>query len=293
MPKAKCVYKTGYVHRNDVKLFYRIRGDPRDDKPIMVFVHGNDSDSRVWKCQQKTFCHFYQTIAVDMRGFGKSSKVGPLTIETHREDLQYVLTKLKLLSNQIILIGWSIGGLVSQSYVLTYPQNVQKLVLVDTAPQIVSSDKFPYGRSKKEELEIIYLIATDFPRYIVEGSEKAFPETCPGAQKIRDQIAIMIGETGKDIALRQTIDGTFFSSVDQLGSIQIPTLIFVGLLDGAINPKASVYLNLHIPNSQMFQFPQAGHGPFITYKQTFNHKLYEFVTDATYPCQLCEHFLVE
>jgi pimeloyl-ACP methyl ester carboxylesterase len=302
MPKSKpsqsckslCPSQTGYVDRDGgVKLFYRIYGSPQPNKPVMVFVHGEDSDSRVWKCQQKAFCHCYQTLALDQRGFGKSSKVGPLTIETHREDLHYMLTSLNLLTNQIILVGWSMGGLVAQSYILTYPQDVQKLVLVDTGPQVVSSDQFPYGRSKEEEAEILYLIATDFPRYTIEGVDKTYPETCPGINEIREQAAVMIVETGKDITLRQTIDSTLFSSVDRLSQIQAPTLIFVGLKDNVLPPQASMFMNLHIPNSQMFQFPDAGHGPFLTFKKTFNQQLYKFVIDATYPCQLCKHFLDE
>jgi pimeloyl-ACP methyl ester carboxylesterase len=290
----KCCVKTGYVHRNGVKLFYRIRGKrEKSDQPVMVFVHGEASDSRVWTCQQKAFCHLYQTIAIDLRGFGKSSKVGPLTMETHREDLYYLLNELNLLSNGIILTGWSAGGLVVQAYVIAYPQTVVKLVLVDTGPQVISTPEFPYGRSAEEEAEILYYIKNDFPQYVIRGSEAAIPETCEGAAEIRKQIALQIVASGKEFVLRQTLDAALFSSVKELSSITTPTQIFVGLQDTVINPKASVYLNLHLPNSTMFQFPDAGHAPFLTFQKMFNRKLYQFITDATIPCQICHAWLDE
>lgn len=283
-----CEEIKNYVYRDDAKLFYRIKGSKKDNKPVMVFVHGDDSNSTVWKCQQNFFCRHYQTIAIDMRGFGHSTKTGLLTIENHRDDLKFLLNELDLLENQIYLIGWSIGGLVVQSYTLTYPNDVKKLVLVDTGAQIVNSADYIYGRTIAEELEIVATIALDFPKYITEGSQKAIPETCKGIEKIRNEIAHQIKKTGKEIALKQTIEGALFSSVSLLSTISIETLIFVGLIDGVINPKSSVFLNLNIPNSRLIEFPEAGHAPFLTFTKKFNEYLLEFVNDVKQPCELCE-----
>ena len=278
---SNCEQRKGYVMR-DGQLFYRIRGRDRR-KPVLVFVHGDDSNSKIWKCQQKFFCQWYLTIAVDMRGFGKSTRspggleAGSLIIENHVGDLKYVLSELKLLENKIYLVGWSTGGLVAQCYTLTFPNDVSKLVLVDTAPQILNSPNFMYGRTKAEEEAILELIVTNFKQYIILGSQAAVPETCPGSEIVRATIAKQIAETGPEIAFKQTSANILYSSTTQLSQIQAPTLITVGLLDAVINYKASVFLALNIPNSYLVQFPAAGHAPFLTFYKSFNQYLLQFL----------------
>lgn len=300
-----CYSKQGYVycekrtrcyddsdHFKKIKLFYRIEGLSKPNKPTMVFVHGDDSNGSVWKCQQDFFCKYYQTISIDMRGFGKSSKVGPLDIETHRDDLKFLLEELGLLCNKIYLIGWSLGGLVAQSYILAYPRDVAKLVLVDTGPQVVSTCKFPYGRSLSEQTEIFYTMLTDFPKYIIQASQLIVPETCPGANHVRKVIAQQLKETGKDIALRQIWEACLYSTVEQLPSITTPTLVVLGLKDTYINPQSSKYIHLNIPNSQIIEFPDAGHVPFLTFVTKFNQQLLIFFEDTIENCQICKKLCI-
>ena len=287
---TKCESKKGWVNRNGVELFYRIRGKPREGLPVITLVHGEASSGCVFICQQRFFCKYYQTIAIDQRGFGHSSKVGPYTIETHMSDLQFVLEQLDLLKNGIYLGCWSQGTLIGQLYTLTYPQNVKKLILIDGAPQVLSSDQFPYGRTKEQEAEILDIIATNFPEYAIKGSAAAISESCPQARSVRRQIRELILKSGATATFKQTLDASLYSSLDQLSSIQCPTLIFVGLKDEVINPKASVFLHLNIANSQLIEFVDAGHAPFLTFVDKFNKDLLRFLQGYKNRCQICKHF---
>ena len=81
-----CCVEEGFINRNGVKLYFIMKGSKKDC-PTIVFIHGNDMNTTVWKCQQDYFCRFYNTLAIDLRGFGKSSKPpGPLTAQVHTED---------------------------------------------------------------------------------------------------------------------------------------------------------------------------------------------------------------
>lgn len=288
-----CCTTDGYVNKDGVELYYVIKHQAeKSADPTIVFVHGNDSDSSVWICQQNFFCERYKTLAIDMRGFGKSSKPqGPLTISIHCEDLRYTLKKLGI--KHIYLVGWSTGGAVTQLYTLRHPKQVIKLCLVSTTPQAISDEKFPYGLTFEQYLEILSTITFNFPKYVINGAEATIPETCPKANLVRDRVAEDIINTGKKISFRQTLDNGVFSVTDKLKDIVQPTLIFVGAKDGVINPNASFFLRQHIPNSHIVEFSLAGHAPFLTFKDEFNEALLNFLNGYNMECQICNLYVDE
>lgn len=286
---ADYVNKKNCICKGEIKLFYRLKGIKNGE--LIIFVHGNDSNSKAWACQQTFFASRYLTLAIDMRGFGHSSHVGPYTAEVHSEDLHYLLQRLNLLNYPFILVGWSAGGICAQSYALTYPKEVKKLVLVDTAPKIVQTPEFPYGRTQASEDELVAGILNNFPQYAIEGSLLALPEICPGITKVQEYLTKDILKTGKIVTVGQTLGDAEFNSLNQLANIQIPTLIMVGLKDVVINPQCSIYMNLQIPNSQLKEFPKAGHAPFWTFCEEFNKTLLQFIHDQ-YSCQICTELFV-
>jgi pimeloyl-ACP methyl ester carboxylesterase len=298
---ANVCVSTGFVNNdaerlinndNGVQLFYRwVTANPKKNKEVLVFIHGDVSNSVVWQCQQKFFSADYNTLAIDLRGFGNSSKYpGPLSIDVHIADLAFLFKELHV--DKMILVGWSMGGLVVQGYTLAYPDQVTKLVLVDTAPSIVERIGYPWGRSLELEAEIVYTITTDFDKYATDGSAAAIPETCPQALAVKNKIYELIIESTQATALRSTLDVVLFNSIDQLANLTLPTLIFVGAKDGAINPNCSFFMRERIPNSQLIEFPFAGHAPFLTYTDEFNKYLHDFLKyDSETPCTDCTLFI--
>lgn len=290
-----CNNKNGYVDRDGVYLFYRMRGKYCQGQPVLVFIHGDDSSSKVWACQQDFFCRTYLTIAIDMRGFGCSSKPpGPYTIEVHRDDLKFLLSELNILN--YILIGWSTGGCVTLSYLVTYPNAASGAVLVSTASQIAKTPTYPWGRSLETQLEILMLIETNFPQYIQDSIVQAVPETCPSASIIREETALMIEATPRETILKQTTYNYLYNVTALLPTIQVPVLITVGGKDKVVDPNNSFYLRMNIPNSRLVEFPNAGHSLFLTFKGKFNQSVSAFLRQAIekipISCDICRKNIV-
>ena len=59
-----------YADNSGVRIYYEVagEGDP------MVLIHANPFDHRLWLYQLARFSERYRTIAVDMRGYGRSDK---------------------------------------------------------------------------------------------------------------------------------------------------------------------------------------------------------------------------
>lgn len=130
----------------EANIQVRIEGKQCKRRPTIVFIHGFAEDLSEWDCTQKALKDCYRTIAFDLRGFGRSSRTPapfppapPATGETNysiqvfTDDIQAVLSQLGITDN-IILVGRSIGASIAINYATSYP-GVKKLVLVSSAPQ--------------------------------------------------------------------------------------------------------------------------------------------------------------
>lgn len=104
-----------------------------EGKQTIVFIHGLGSYLKFWRYQLDTFAQQgYRVIAVDMLGYGKSSKPAqfPYTMEAMAEVIRAVVRAKEI--EKPILVGHSMGGQTALSYAIQYPDEPKALVL--TAP---------------------------------------------------------------------------------------------------------------------------------------------------------------
>jgi pimeloyl-ACP methyl ester carboxylesterase len=97
----------------DDQIYYRA-SEIRSDRPTLFFIHGLSGSSSAWIPYEKEFDHDYNTVAVDLRGHGKSFR--PAQYEQY--DMSYftadvvgVIDHLHL--RDIVLISHSLGTLVA------------------------------------------------------------------------------------------------------------------------------------------------------------------------------------
>jgi pimeloyl-ACP methyl ester carboxylesterase len=105
------------------------KGNPKGK--TVVLMHGKNFGSFYWKnVIDKLSENGYRVIAPDQLGFGKSSK----------PDIHYTFHLLASLTHRLLdslgvgkiyLVGHSTGGMLAARYTLSYPQQVEKLLLED------------------------------------------------------------------------------------------------------------------------------------------------------------------
>ncbi len=126
-------------------IFVRVSGKAHKNRPTLVFLHGYNGNAEDWQCQEAAFCKCYQTVALDYRGNVRSSLTPPTTcvakqdggidytMDVFSDDLAAVLTQLKITDN-IILIGLSMGSGIAINYTARHPKGVRKIVLASGSP---------------------------------------------------------------------------------------------------------------------------------------------------------------
>lgn len=109
------------------------RAGPAKAKQTVVLVHGlGKAAARDWEHVIPVLAKRYAVYAVDLPGFGFSDKGNHhYSPDNMARALEAALAPL--VGRPFVLIGHSMGGAVAVAYAATYPQRVDRLVLVDVA----------------------------------------------------------------------------------------------------------------------------------------------------------------
>ena len=115
------------------KIYYYL-SNFSSDKPVVVFLHGLTAN-HTQECEiiKRLEEAGYRCLLPDMRGHGKSDKRKKkklYKLDSFADDIFQILKEEKI--DQIILIGYSLGGLVSLQFAITYPEYISRLVLIGT-----------------------------------------------------------------------------------------------------------------------------------------------------------------
>lgn len=116
-----------------VSLHYRETG-PADGLPV-VALHGHPGSAETWDAAAEGVCDTgdYRFIAVTQRGYGRSARVGPYSLDAYAEDVLEFVAELGL--SRFVLVGHSMGGTVASLAAAKLPAGrLLGLVLEDSVP---------------------------------------------------------------------------------------------------------------------------------------------------------------
>jgi pimeloyl-ACP methyl ester carboxylesterase len=153
---------------NGTKLHY-VRGGTGD--PV-VLVHGFTDTSRMWRPILPLLAKDYTVITPDLPGLGGSSALpdGKYDMKTVAQNL-HALVKI-LGFPRIRLVGHDIGMMAVYAYAAQYPQEVQKLVLMDAPlPGIGEAWEKIYNDPR---LWHFHFVNSPIALKLVEGRERTF-----------------------------------------------------------------------------------------------------------------------
>jgi pimeloyl-ACP methyl ester carboxylesterase len=106
-------------------------GGPSDG-PVLVCVHGLGGSLVNWAAVAPTLARTCRVLALDLAGFGRTrSGERPTTVQANQELLHRFL--IEVIRCPVVLIGNSMGGLISVLQIAAHPETVAGLVLVDPA----------------------------------------------------------------------------------------------------------------------------------------------------------------
>lgn len=130
MVASSCIAAPVSVVVNEIELEVEKQGQ---GDITVVFEAGFGTDLRTWKPVIAALNTNYTTVTYSRAGLGKSfAAATPRSIQQHIADLHALLNTLQV-SQSIILVGHSYGGLLATEYARQFPEQLRALVLIDPA----------------------------------------------------------------------------------------------------------------------------------------------------------------
>lgn len=143
-------WQSGEIVTNGIRIHYYRTGN--GTQPPMVLLHGYTDNGLCWTDMAHELETEYDIIMMDYRGHGFSD--APQTgykIEDYTVDVIGLIEGMKL--KKPILIGHSMGGSIAATIALTWPDMIQKAVLID--PPGVAKPLFE-TQAKKNDARLFF-----------------------------------------------------------------------------------------------------------------------------------------
>jgi pimeloyl-ACP methyl ester carboxylesterase len=198
----------------------------------LIFVHGAGNTGLVWHYQTK---YFTDSEAINLPGHPEGKPCA--SVDEYAEWLhQYIQRKGY---SQVVVAGHSMGGAVAQMYVLSYPQDVKAVILVDTGARL---------RVKQDFLKLLEQgigAPSEWLKKIVELSYTRVD------REVREKVINKVLEVGTAVQLSDFRCCDKFDIMDQVNQIAVPTLVICGSKDDMTPVKYSQYLVDKIPRARL------------------------------------------
>lgn len=98
--------------------------------PILC-LHGHPGSGKSMSIFTDHLSRRFQTLAPDLRGYGKSYYQQPFQMSDHLTDLKTLLDRYNI--EKCLLLGWSLGGILALELILSDPQRFSGLILIASA----------------------------------------------------------------------------------------------------------------------------------------------------------------
>ena len=245
-----------------------------DSAPI-VLLHGFDSSLLEFRRLIPLLAVKKTTWAIDLLGSGFTERLpyisySPQTIKEHLHSFWQSLIK-----QPMILVGASTGGATAIDFALTYPEAVNKLVLINS---VGYGGSFPLGRHLPKS---VVDIAVEFWRQrrtqgLFWGQKLGFLDF--HTEDVIRCAALPSLMPGWSRAINDfTRSGGYYFLEDRISQISQPTLILWGDKDDVLGTKAAYQFKRAIFDSQLIWLPGLGHSPQWEQPQSVASHIFNFI----------------
>lgn len=259
--------------------------------PKVLFLHGMGSNCLAWKKNIAVLSEHFHCIALDLPGYGKSSKTEDFSA-TMRAFANCVVEFLEIREiKEVYICGHSMGGQIALWFAYLFPNKVKKMALLCPAGfETFTAEQADWIRTIYSEQMLLQLNAAQIDA-AVRLNFFEFPTDAEFM--IQDRVAIM---EAADYPLyckvvTKALNGMLIEPIfEHLPEIKTPCLVFFGENDKLIpSPLAPNGLSTaqiaeigtqKLPNAQLELLPNCGH--FIPFEAAdrINPKIINFFQDA-------------
>lgn len=214
-------------------------------RPV-VLIHGVGLDKQMWGGQLVGLSSQYQVIAYDMLGHGDSAKPSPnACLKEYAGQLKELLDHLQL--DAVTVIGFSMGGLVARAFALHHPNYLSGLVILNSVFNRTEAQRSGV-QARTAEVERkgpAANVESALKRWFSEEYAASSPAQI---EAVRD--TVLSNDHHGYLKTYQLFASEDNYMADQLGQIEVPTLVMTGELDPGSTPQMARDMAALIPQAE-------------------------------------------
>ena len=228
-------------------------------KPVIVMLHGYSADKNVWPRFARHLTDDYEIIIPDMAGHGDSPYNAEWSygMPAQAERLQRLLQAMNI--NAAHLIGNSMGGFLTATFAIHYPQMTLSATMVDPAGvmspepsdmfRMLAEGRNPFIVNTRKEFDEFYAMTMAQPPVVPDIVLEAVYEKYKGRHEQLNKIFA-------DFHASDYLE-------ERLGELKAPAMLWWGDRDRLLHVSAVPVWQAGIPQLQVHVFPGYGHMPMM------------------------------
>ncbi|WP_133272844.1 alpha/beta fold hydrolase [Hymenobacter radiodurans] len=244
--------------RNNVKVTGK-------GKQTMVLVHGFGCDQNVWRYITAGLLANYRLVLIDQVGVGNSALAAYdsdkyATLHGYAADIVEVCHSLAL--QDVILVGHSVGAMISLLSTIQEPELFSKLILIGPSPCYINDHDYIGGFEQADIKAILAMMNKDFRSWanafapLIMGN----PE-CPSlAQELIDSFCHADSAIAKEFARVMFLS----DNRQDLPKVITKTLILQCSEDIIAPAEVGAFMHQAIPDSTLITLRATGHCPHLS-----------------------------
>ncbi len=246
------------INANGIDIYYETRGE---GSPLML-INGWGGNLDSWSGKMiDLLAEQHRVIMMDNRGTGRSDKPDtPYTMDMMAADVKGVLDALGI--DKAHVMGFSMGGAITQTFGVNYPEATLSLVIcgasagrensVSSDPRVqmdlaLIANPLPEMTERDVTVKLLYLL------YSKEYVEAHLEEL------VKDE-TYSDYPTPSHALMNQSHAISTMDTHTHLPGLKVPVLVMTGDEDVLVPPENSEKIASQIPGSELIIIPGCGHG---------------------------------
>ena len=254
-----------------------------DDEPV-VFVHGLGGSWQNWLENIPRFARDRRVVAVDLPGFGRSEMpTEEISIRGFARSVDELCDRLGL--GHVVVVGNSMGGFTAAEMAISYPERVERLVLVSAAGISIT-------RLRRAPLLTLGRMTTFSGALLAARSRRLAAR--PGLRHLAlatiarhpsrmraDLVYEQLQGAGREGFLPALDALMSYDFVERLPEIACPTLVVWGTDDMLVPVEDADEFERLLPDARKVIMEDTGHVPMLERPQAFNECVADFLAETS------------
>ncbi|MBZ0309409.1 MAG: alpha/beta hydrolase [Anaerolineae bacterium] len=246
-----------------------VKEEGAEDRQVALFIHGWSSSWYALSPIVQEFNRRYRVMAVDLPGYGESPRMKERTTIPGYADLLAKLIK-EVTNKPAVLVGHSMGGMISLTLTLRHPELVERLVLV--CPTISGKlsmfiNMFVSPVTFLERFVVMNWFISAFEPYFVELTDRlmrpaSFADRTEITEKEYARLRADARRPGQGRVRAECYRAMIENDLrGKLAQVDKPALVIWGMEDNTVPLRDASVVATEWPDADLRIIPNAGHWP--------------------------------